>query len=266
MLRTVLLVAATSALCFVLVYGSYTPRSKPGQSGGRIVGGIAVNITDYPYQVSLQRNNHFCGGSVLNDRWILTAAHCTKGITNASVLRIRAGSTEVRSGGVLAQVRTIYFHPKQNSWSNYDFSLLELKEALKLSKAVQPISLPAHDDSFEDGTLCEVSGWGNTRNANESSLSLRAATVPLYNQEKCSTVYKEYGGVSESMICAGYEEGGKDSCQGDSGGPLVCNGVLVGVVSWGKGCAEPGFPGVYGRVTSAVEWISETMNEVVSER
>lgn len=145
--------------------------------------------------------------------------YINRGITNASVLRIRAGSTEVRSGGVLAQVRTIYFHPKQNSWSNYDFSLLELKEALKLSKAVQPISLPAHGDSFEDGTLCEVSGWGNTRNANESSLSLRAATVPLYNQEKCSTVYKEYGGVSESMICAGYEEGGKDSCQvcGDEG-------------------------------------------------
>lgn len=129
------------------------------------------------------------------------------------MLKIRAGSTEVRSGGILVQVRDIYFHPKQNSWSSYDFSLLELKEPLKLSKGIQPISLPAHGDSFEDGTLCEVSGWGNTRNANESSLSLRAASVPLFNQEKCSTVYKEYGGVSESMICAGYEEGGKDSCQ-----------------------------------------------------
>lgn len=225
------------AFCLTtLANGSYAPRSKPGQSGGRIVGGIAVNITDYPYQVSLQRNQHFCGGSILNDRWILTAAHCTKyvakrgivflivricihrGVTNASTVKIRAGSTEVRSGGILAQIRDIYFHPKQNSWSNYDFSLLELMEPLELSKTVQPISLPARSDSFEDGTLCDVSGWGNTRNANESSLSLRAAAVPLYNQEKCSIAYKEYGGVSESMICAGYEEGGKDSCQVDDVG------------------------------------------------
>ncbi|XP_058816689.1 trypsin-1-like [Topomyia yanbarensis] len=229
----------------------------------RIVGGIPVNITDFPYQVSLQREKHFCGGSVLNDRWILTAAHCTSGITEPTKLKIRAGSAHVRSGGRVIIVRDIYFHPRHNRQNHYDFSLLELSEGLDMGESIQPIKLPASDDSFADEMLCDVSGWGNTQNMNESSLILRAATVPLFNQEKCSTIYKDYGGVKSSMICAGFEQGGKDSCQGDSGGPLVCDGVLVGVVSWGKGCAQAGYPGVYGRVTSAVDWITETMNEVV---
>uniref|UniRef100_A0AAG5DUS1 Peptidase S1 domain-containing protein n=1 Tax=Anopheles atroparvus TaxID=41427 RepID=A0AAG5DUS1_ANOAO len=104
-----------------------------------------------------------------------------------------------------------------------------------------------------------VSGWGSTHNPDESALVLRAATVPLANHERCSEVYLGYGGVTESMICAGYEEGGKDSCQGDSGGPLVCAGQLTGVVSWGKGCAEPGYPGVYAKVSEAFEWIEQTL-------
>ncbi|XP_055638874.1 trypsin 3A1-like [Toxorhynchites rutilus septentrionalis] len=260
------MIIGVALICWIQLTGtggSILPKTKPGMSGSRIVGGIPVNITAYPYQVSLQRGRHFCGGSVVNERWILTAAHCTKGITDPITLKVRAGSTEVQMGGVLAQVQNIYFHPKQNSWNDYDFSLLELKESLQLSDHIKPIPLPSEGDTFADGTICVVSGWGNTHNENESSLSLRAASVPLYNQEMCSSVYKDYGGVTKSMICAGFEEGGKDSCQGDSGGPLACDGVLVGVVSWGKGCAVAGYPGVYGRVTSAVNWIAETMNEVV---
>ncbi|XP_055542910.1 trypsin-1-like [Wyeomyia smithii] len=240
--------------------------SIPGQSGQRIVGGIPVNITEFPYQVSLQRSGrHFCGGSILNERWILTAAHCTRGITDSTVLKIRAGSTHVQDGGTVITVRDIYLHPRHNQWNHYDFSLLELSETLRMDENIQPIAFPTPDASFADGMLCVVSGWGNTHNKNESSLNLRAATVPLYNQDKCNAVYREYGGVTKSMICAGFDEGGKDSCQGDSGGPLVCDEVLVGVVSWGKGCAQAGYPGVYGRVSSAVDWITETMNEVVHQ-
>ncbi|KFB35722.1 AGAP009966-PA-like protein [Anopheles sinensis] len=231
----------------------------------RIVGGVPVDIRDFPYQVSLRRGRHFCGGSIIDERWILTAAHCTRSMS-ASNLWIHVGSAHVNEGGQSIKVRRILQHPKQNSWSDYDFSLLELDRTLNFSDSVQPVVLrrpPKEGDSesqpLPDGTPCKVSGWGNTHNPDESALVLRAATVPLANHQRCSEVYEGFGSVTESMICAGYEEGGKDSCQGDSGGPLVCGGQLTGVVSWGKGCAEPGYPGVYAKVSEAHDWIEQTL-------
>uniref|UniRef100_A0A182RWT2 Peptidase S1 domain-containing protein n=1 Tax=Anopheles funestus TaxID=62324 RepID=A0A182RWT2_ANOFN len=183
---------------------------------------------------------------------------------NALGLWVHVGSTHVNDGGRSIKVRQIFQHPKQNSWSDYDFSLLHLDRPLSFSESVQPIRLrrPSEsegDGELSDGTLCKVSGWGNTHNPDESALVLRAASVPLTNHRQCSEVYEGIGSVTESMICAGYDEGGKDSCQGDSGGPLVCDGQLTGVVSWGKGCAEPGFPGVYAKVAIAFEWIERTL-------
>lgn len=104
---------------------------------------------------------------------------------------------------------------------------------------------------------------GNTKNSSESNAVIRAAYVPITNQEYCKKQYETIGDtVTDQMICAGFEEGGKDACQGDSGGPLSVesNGerVLVGVVSWGEGCAEPEFPGVYSRVSSVRSWIKST--------
>ncbi|XP_053663425.1 trypsin-1-like [Anopheles marshallii] len=236
----------------------------------RIVGGVPVNIRDFPYQVSLRRGRHFCGGSIIDVEWILTAAHCTRTI-NVLGLWVHVGSTHVNDGGRSVKVRRILHHPKQNSWSDYDFSLLHLDQPLNFSETVQPIrmrrpSTSESDGELSDGTLCKVSGWGNTHNPDESTLVLRAANVPLTNHRRCNEVYEGIGSVTESMICAGYDEGGKDSCQGDSGGPLVCDGQLTGVVSWGKGCAEPGFPGVYAKVSTAFEWIEQALQvERVSE-
>lgn len=100
-----------------------------------------------------------------------------------------------------------------------------------------------------------MTGWGNTQSSTESTFWLRSANVPAVNQTKCSDAYREFGGVTDRMICAGYEKGGKDACQGDSGGPLVYENKLVGVVSWGYGCARPNYPGVYSRVASVRDWI-----------
>ncbi|KAL1386837.1 hypothetical protein pipiens_012767 [Culex pipiens pipiens] len=150
---------------------------------------------------------------------------------------VRVGSTDRSQGGLLATVKTIVQHPDydRDSWQ-YDFTLLELTEKLPLGKSVQPIELTQLEP--EVGQLCLVSGWGATLTTEESDELLRAR-------------------VTDSMICAGdLEHGGVDACFGDSGGPMVADGVLVGVVSWGKGCAQPGAVGVYSNVAVVRDWIT----------
>ncbi|XP_058125599.1 trypsin-3-like isoform X1 [Anopheles coustani] len=237
----------------------YLPRpSYPNLGGARIVGGFEIDVSETPYQVSLQYiNSHRCGGSVLNNKWILTAAHCTDGIS-LSALAVRLGSSKHASGGTVVKVANVVQHPNYDSeTTDFDFALLELEGELSFSDVVQPVALPEQDEPVEDGTLTIVSGWGNTQSAAESNAVLRAANVPTVNQQECDQAYKSFGGITDSMLCAGYKHGGKDACQGDSGGPLVAEGKLVGVVSWGYGCAKPGYPGVYSRVAVVREWVRE---------
>lgn len=146
--------------------------------------------------------------------------------------------------------------------NDYDIALIELKKPLTLSNKIQPIPLANSSDKIRDGTMCLVSGWGDTNRQNQALNRLRAVEVPIVNQQVCNKNYAEYGGITSRMLCAGLQRGGKDSCQGDSGGPLACpidsragNLTLVGIVSWGVDCAKPHMPGVYTRVTSLRPWI-----------
>ncbi|XP_035778324.1 trypsin-1-like [Anopheles albimanus] len=226
--------------------------------GNRIVGGFAIDISEAPYQVSLQRYGaHNCGGSIISKEWVLTAAHCTVGASPSS-LAVRYGSSEHAAGGTLVPVARIINHPKYNGNTiSYDFSLLQLKQEVVFGEDAQPVDLPEQDDPVEDTTLCKVSGWGNTQSVTESTKTLRATYVPSVNQDECRKAYANFGSITDTMLCAGFKNGGKDACQGDSGGPLVANDQLIGVVSWGYGCAVPGFPGVYARVASARDWIRQ---------
>lgn len=142
---------------------------------------------------------------------------------------------------------------------DYDFSVLELAEEIVFDETKQPIALP-EGNVLEDGVWLNVTGWGVTKNSKESSDELRMASVPSVNHEACNEAYKWVGGITDRMMCAGLKKGGKDACQGDSGGPLYTNGTLYGVVSWGKGCGEPNYPGVYGKVSAVVDWIREIIN------
>nr|AAV84270.1 serine protease [Culicoides sonorensis] len=222
---------------------------------GRIVGGVAAEIEELPYQVSLQKGGHFCGGSIISSKWILSAAHCV-GNDSAPTLQIRVGSSFKSSGGDLMKVSQVVQHPAFNDdVIDFDYALIELQDELELSDVIKPVLLADQDEEFEADTKCTVSGWGNTQKPAESTQQLRKVVVPIVSREQCSKSYKGFNEITERMICAGFQKGGKDSCQGDSGGPLVHDDVLIGVVSWGKGCAEKNFPGVYANVAYVRDWI-----------
>jgi len=182
---------------------------------GRIVGGEPVNIQDIPFQVSLQYSYHFCGGSLIGQRYVLTAAHCTQGsLTNH--IKVRIGSTYAKRGGTLVSVKRVHRHDKYDPRSiDYDFSILELENynTTNLKSACVHLS-ETENAEIPDGTLLTVSGWGLTQNPNESNDALRATMVPKTNQEFCKEAYLGVGKITDRMLCAGYIEGGQDSCQG----------------------------------------------------
>ncbi|XP_073844301.1 trypsin 5G1-like [Musca autumnalis] len=248
------------AICLLaaLASSAYIPLPR---LDGRIVGGHEVDIKDVPFQVSLQSSFHFCGGSLISKRFVLTAAHCTAGHSAVNPgFKVRVGSSYSTKDGILLKPLRIHQHEKYNPMNiDYDFSLLELEdyELLSLPFEVEFAKLPSSDADLPDGTLVTVSGWGNTQNSSESNRVLRAVHVPTVNQDVCEQAYRGFGEITDRMVCAGYTEGGKDACQGDSGGPLFYKDTLVGVVSWGYGCARPNYPGVYSRVTSVLPWIAE---------
>ncbi|XP_030377831.1 trypsin 5G1 [Scaptodrosophila lebanonensis] len=223
---------------------------------GRIVGGQETSIDKIPFQVSLQRGYHFCGGSLIGKGLVLTAAHCTEG--SATLLsKVRIGATRSDSGGVLVKIKKLHRHPKYSSATiDYDFAVLELAAYDEANVTQAYAQLPKLDEDLKDGTPLTVSGWGNTQSNAETSDVLRSVVVPKVSHAECLKAYGGFGDITERMLCAGLPEGGKDACQGDSGGPLAsADGTLWGVVSWGYGCARPNYPGVYSRVAAVRDWI-----------
>jgi len=231
----------------------------------RIVGGVTTEVNEYPWQVSLVSRGSssvFCGGSLINDRWVLTAAHCTQsGVSQVLLGNHLQSSTD--TGERRVNVRRVVDHPNYNSRTlDNDFSLLELSTPQNLESVdpqIRPICLPsASNPSQYENVMAVVSGWGTTSSGGSQPNALREANVKTMSNAQCNNNYS--GSILSSMICA--SSPGRDSCQGDSGGPLVRNvgGYFnqIGVVSWGSGCANPQFPGVYSRVTNAINWITST--------
>jgi len=154
------------------------------------------------------------------------------------------------------------------TWA-YDVALVKLKEPVKLDRYVNVVCLPAANEEFPTGTPCLTAGWGNRQVPGEyETVVVNHVSVPVFDWDACKRVYdatRPDMTITKDMICAGLQEGGKDSCQGDSGGPLVTYSVkekrwiLVGVVSWGYRCALPGYPGVYARVSYFIPWIEQTI-------
>ncbi|SDC66766.1 serine protease [Actinokineospora iranica] len=215
-----------------------------------VVGGEAADIADFPYIVALTTADGFpfCGGSIAAPTKIVTAAHCVQG-SEPGELAIVSGRTDLTAaGGVTAEVASIWVHPEyDNPAVKADVAVLTLSTPLPATPI--PVAAAADTALYAEGTPTTIAGWGRTSEGGPASDTLRKAAVPLTSDATCATAYGP-DFVPASMVCAGLPEGGVDTCQGDSGGPLVAGGKLIGVVSWGEGCARPGKPGVYTRLNA----------------
>uniref|UniRef100_A0A8C4S4F2 trypsin n=1 Tax=Erpetoichthys calabaricus TaxID=27687 RepID=A0A8C4S4F2_ERPCA len=223
-----------------------------GTFDSRIIGGYEVIPNSIKYQASIQfLSSHYCGGTLVHPQWVLSAAHCMR---PAFLIQVVLGehSLKVNEGFEQAfNVTKIIVHPYYNpSTFNHDIMLLKVSIL-----AVHPpyLRLPSA------GHNC-FSGWGVTQVYSYTlSKELRAVQVPIISSSACNIYYS--GRITENMICASTNTGGKDSCQGDSGGPLVCGGALHGIVSWGISCANARYPGVYTKVSNYVSWIERGTSE-----
>lgn len=225
----------------------------------RIIGGHVVAKYSLKYQGSIQaigfgvkKPTAYCGCTLISEMWAVSAAHCWRP-TNGMILVFGEHRLSVEEGfEQIINVSRIYMHDFNYRNYNNDIMLLKLSEPAIINAVVAPAELPSYGDPPLFMDWCTVSGWGVTSLYSPTpSDYLRAVDVEI--NPYCNFYY--WGRVNQNMLCAGSRLGGKDSCQGDSGGPLMCNGKLEGIVSWGIGCANPYFPGVYTRVRNYVGWI-----------
>jgi secreted trypsin-like serine protease len=287
LILTVSMLAATPAAAAVV--GGNVPA--PGGGTGRIVGGSTSSPAEFPYVAALvyadggtPDEDLFCGATVLSPSWVLTAAHClvdrfdqypntypgpTGDYIGPEAIEVVTGLTALDGdGGQRLPVAAIYPHAAYSGiYNDFDFALIRL---------AQPTTAPAltvigaNEANLESaGTMATIVGWGWT--GDDYPLDLRDANVPIVADSTCASIFppgREANGEptefrAQSMLCAGFMAGGVDTCKGDSGGPLVVKPAgsqprLVGVVSWGDGCANPNLPGVYSRVSAVRPWITKS--------
>ncbi|XP_077562674.1 uncharacterized protein LOC144178589 [Haemaphysalis longicornis] len=242
----------------------------------KVVGGKSATFGAWPWQVSVRRTSFFgfssthrCGGAILNKYWIATAGHCVDDLL-LSQIRIRVGEYDFSS--VLEPypyaergAKKKVVHPKYNFFTyENDLALVRVDEPLEFMPHIAPICLPPDNESDDlIGRNATVTGWGRLSEGGVLPSVLQEVKVPIVSNEKCKNMFLAAGRheyIPNIFMCAGFEEGGRDSCQGDSGGPLQIQSkdgrwFLAGIISWGIGCAEPNLPGVCTRISRFKEWI-----------
>ncbi|CAL8248408.1 unnamed protein product [Lota lota] len=243
----------------------------------RIVGGLDSRQGSWPWQVSLQYDGvHQCGGSLISDRWIVSAAHCIRErFRTVARWRVLLGSVYNNpANATMVEVKTIVYHSSYLPFvdaniddNSRDIAVLALSQPITFTEYIQPLCLPTYGQRLIDGQMGTVTGWGNIGYNGHLANVLQEANVPIISDTTCNAPDYYDNQITTSMFCAGFEKGGTDSCQGDSGGPFVAPDCLsktsryrlLGVVSWGTGCATAKKPGVYTRVSRFLPWISTAL-------
>ncbi|XP_061765406.1 serine protease 27-like [Nerophis ophidion] len=231
----------------------------------RIVGGEDAEEGSWPWQASVQFfGSHFCGGSLINKEWVMSAAHCffSNDPSGLSVSLGRLNLQGINPNEVSRIVDTVILHPDYNSVTfDNDIALLRLLSPVTFTDYIRPVCLAASSSNFISGTDSWVTGWGRIQEGVllPSPQTLQEVEVPVVGNKQCNCQYG-VGSITDNMICAGLLEGGRDACQGDSGGPMMSeqNSIWIqsGIVSFGVGCARPDLPGVYTRVSRYQSWIN----------
>ncbi|XP_066603122.1 venom serine protease Bi-VSP-like [Prorops nasuta] len=262
--------------------GSYYGPLMPPNCGysdnehGRVVGGVPAELGAWPWIAALgyrntrnpQQPKWLCGGTLISSRHVITAAHCVYRRNDLYVVRL--GDLDLASNNDGAQPIDILIekkipHPQYNPTTIVnDVAILRLQQEVPFSRNLHPICLPVTEEMRTRSlvrTFPFIAGWGAKSFNGPSSSRLLEAQIPVVDMQECKEAFKSFKNtvIDERVICAGFRQGGKDACQGDSGGPLMAprgqTFYLLGVVSYGFRCAEPGFPGVYSNVLSFLEFI-----------
>ena len=256
----VLVVAMLSAASVA----SAEEKLKP--TGYRIVNGAPADISQHPWQVALRIKHggeaDLCGGAIIARRWLVSAAHCFGAASQAQGVQAKAGVANYQANGIWLDAERVIVHKDYNpKTQENDIALIKLTSpaaGVKVDLAEKNMVIPANQD-------LEVTGWGTTTEGGAASDVLMKANVPYVENSTCNKPANYKGAIKAGMMCAGYPEGGTDACQGDSGGPLVWrqteqHPVLVGIVSFGEGCARKHKFGIYTRVSAYRDWVDQVLS------
>ncbi|XP_020852819.1 granzyme A [Phascolarctos cinereus] len=253
-------VSLLSGLMFLLLI--------PRDSCVDIIGGDEVYPHSRPYMALILEGKKLCGGVLIKENWVITAAHCSIKRTTNVILGAHSKSKKEAEKQIMTVKKEIPYPCYDQTTHEGDLKLLQLNGKVKITKAVRLLKLPQSGKDIKPGTACQVAGWGKTVNrSNKPSDTLREVNVTVIDRKICNDEdhYNLKPFIGPNMICAGDINGGKDSCDGDSGGPLICQGSFTGITSFGLPgkCGVPQGPGVYTLLSvKYLNWIKNTIKRV----